>query len=88
MLQTKLPGYDHRILTESDKLLYDQNKKKKYWSTSFNIHKLISEIGKIGKIDQCVVAKQEGKLMDFDSFSVGRTGECRTGDYLVISGTS
>ncbi len=60
--------------------------KKKYWSSSFNINKLFNEIKKWGSIDICKVAMQDGRIIDFDEFSKGRKGKCRTGDYLMIGG--
>ena len=64
------------------------HKKKKYWSSSFDIHKLLKEIVQWGKIDLCAVALEDGGIVDFKEYSKGRTGECRTGDYLMIGGTT
>jgi len=69
-------------------LTSDYNKKKKYWSTSFNIHMLLDEISKWGHVSSCDVVSQEGNVIDFLEFSKGKSGECRTGDYLVIRGGS
>ena len=69
-------------------LTAEYRKRKKYWSTSFNIHQLLQEIKQLGTIESCIVAKQGGGIIDFKKFSRGRKGKCRTGDYLVISGQS
>lgn len=61
-------------------------KKKKYWSTSFSIYELMKEINQVGQIDRCFVMKKNGEIVSFENYSRGRTGECRTGDYLIISG--
>lgn len=63
------------------------NKKKKYWSSSFNIYKLMKEINKWGDIKLCKVAMKDGNIVNFEKFSKGRRGECRTGDYLMLGGT-
>jgi len=62
------------------------NKKKKYWSSLFNIYQLLSEIQKYGDIVETKIAKGD-KFIDFHKYSKGRTGQHRTGDYLIIRGT-
>lgn len=69
-------------------LASNYNKKKKYWSTSFNIHLLLDEMSKWGSVDSCQVVSPDGKVVDFSDFSKNKRGECRTGDYLVVTGSA
>jgi len=61
-------------------------KKKKYWSTKFNIWKLLDEISKLGNIESTQLVCRNGNIRDFEEYSQGKVGEHRTGDYLVIRG--
>ena len=61
-------------------------KRKKYWSSEFNIRMLLDKISKYGTIEGCDVAKAGGGIVNFEKYSSGRSGICRTGDYLMISG--
>jgi len=70
----------------SGNLKSQYNKKKKYWSTSFNVNMLLEEISTHGTITSCDVISTDGSVADFSSFSKGREGECRTGDRLIIVG--
>ncbi len=64
---------------------YKEN--KQYWSSLFNIRMLMKEINKHGLIEGAVVvSKSTGKVTDFAKYSKNKSGEHRTGDYLVLKG--
>jgi len=62
------------------------HKKRKYWTTIFNINNLLSEIRKRGTIDYLNLCTKDGKVIDFKEYSKGKKGNHRTGDYLIIRG--
>ena len=62
-------------------------KRKKYWSSSFNIWMLLDHIKSIANIEECCLVKTDtGEKIDFEKYSVGLSGPHRTADYLVIQG--
>lgn len=62
------------------------NKKKKYWSSWFNVNRIIDEISNHGTIERLELA-QGNEFVDFVQYSRGKSGKHRTGDYLIIKGT-
>ena len=68
-------------------LVSNYNKKKKYWTTLFNIWALLEEIKKHGEIEHInMIMKQSGEVVDFEEYSQDKTSIHRTGDYLIIQG--
>ena len=62
---------------------------KNFWSTCFNIRKLLGAISEFGEIEYCdLVKKKNGKRIPFSEYKPKSRGNHRTGDYLVIHGKS
>lgn len=63
------------------------HRKKKYWSTAFNIYDLMSEIKSYGVIEYSKVAiKSGGSIVDFAEYAKGGQGVVQCGDRLMIHG--
>lgn len=59
-------------------------KKKKYWSTSFNIHQILEAISKTGVIESLNLISPDGITEDFTN--IPHVGDHRDGKYLIIRG--
>ena len=64
------------------------HKKKQYWSTSFGLNAITSEIEQHGNIEYMkLVYKQSGKIENYQ-INADSTNVHRTGDYLIIHGST
>ncbi len=64
-------------------------RKKAYWSSMFNIYMIEKEIKRYGNIERSFICNNKtGEQTDFNKYRRGKTGQHRTGNYLIYQGSS
>lgn len=62
------------------------NKKKDYWSSYFNVFRVLDEIASRRTIDYCKVVSPTGNIIDFHDFVKNKRGKQRDRHCLIIRG--
>jgi len=66
----------------------DYHEKRKYFTTVFNINKLLNLLSSYGTIDKLFICTEKGKIIDWDIYKkkISKKGIHRNGNYLSIVG--